>query len=108
MPPFFKRRHFFALFWRDSLNPARRLIRSWHKACLSARQKACHSELAEESALGHAAPASAYEFPTRWNEPSVPRELQPQVQILRLRFAPLRMTLFLRFACLSLPQAFSS
>jgi hypothetical protein len=38
-------------------------------ACPTAEKKACHSELVEESALEVTAPASAYEFPTRWSEP---------------------------------------
>jgi hypothetical protein len=72
----------------------------------TAEKKACHSELVEESALEVTAPASAHEFTTRWNELLVPRELRPQVQILRLRFAPLRMTLFKRIAPLRMTLSF--
>jgi hypothetical protein len=74
--------------------------RAWEQSEPTDAKEACHSELVEESALEVTAPASAIEFPTRWNERQVPRELRPQVQILRLRgcAAPLRMTLFLRFA----------
>jgi hypothetical protein len=76
----------------------RRQNRARYKAQPTAQQKACHSELVEESALEVTAPASAIELLTRWDEPQVPRELRPQVQILRLRFAPLRMTRYFCFA----------
>jgi hypothetical protein len=97
------------LIRQDRAGRLLRKSRAWQARTVSEVKKACHSELVEESALEVTAHASACEFPTRWKRTQVPRELRPQVQILRLRgcAAPLRMTLFLCGGRLNLFDAHS-